>query len=137
MVARCFDFGKLKPIEIAYEAASSALSRLKGRVEDFTARYGWDLPSGVRVLCPLQLEMRVAVLPEGEPVEPAAGPGGAPPTPFSALIRAFLFAPFYEVEDNSAAIWRGLANNPAWLQRCGFPNNQLPTKRTFRRFQTS
>lgn len=134
VVARSFDFGKLRPIEIAYTAASSALARLKGRVEDFTARYGWELASGVRVMCPLQLEMLVSTLPEGEPIEPAAGAGGAPPTPFAALIRAFLFAPFYEVEDNSAAIWRGLANNPAWLQRCGFPNNQLSTERTLQRF---
>lgn len=117
-----------------YDTAADVVARLNGRVERFTERYGWDLPSGVRVMCPVQLAALLDVLPEDEPLAPPAGPGGAPAVPFAALIRAFVFAPFYEVEDNSAAIWRALANNPSWLQRCGFVENKLPNERTLQRF---
>lgn len=134
VVARSFDFSKLEPVERAYVVAVRSFARLGERVQDFKDRYGWALPSGTQAMCPLQLETLLAVLPVDEPFEEEPGAGGAPPVPFSALIRAFLFAPFYEVEDNSAAIWRAIANNPAYLQRCGFPENRLPNERTFQRF---
>jgi len=80
------------------------------------------------------LRVLLEVLPDDEPVPMTGGPGGAPSIPASAFLKAFLLAPFYEVEDNSAALWRALARNPDFLARCGFPGNRLPDVRSFQRF---
>jgi hypothetical protein len=133
LVAQRFDFSELYDLEPAFDRASREVDRRAKRVALFTKKYGWDLESGVRVMCPLQLEMLLSTLPVDEPLEPV-GVGGAPATPFRALLRAFLLAPFYEVEDNAAALWRALANNPTFLRRCGFPDHALPSERTFQRF---
>ncbi|MFM7067539.1 MAG: transposase [Gammaproteobacteria bacterium] len=133
LVGASFDFSDLYDLESAFQRASRDMDRRARRVALLTEKHGWDLESGVRVMCPLHLQAILSALPEDEPLEPA-GVGGAPAVPFRALLRAFLFAPFFEVEDNAAALWRALANNPTFLRRCGFPDHDLPSERTLQRF---
>jgi hypothetical protein len=40
----------------------------------------------------------------------------------------------YEVEDNAAAIWRALGNNPRYLERCRYPENHLLSERKLQQF---
>jgi len=134
VVADHFDFKPLYDLEAAYHEARADLDRKKERVRLLMVKIGWDLPSGVRVACPLMLKALLDVLPTDEPVDSTSGLGGRPATPFTCLLRAFVLAPFYEVEDNSEAIWRALANNPRYLERCQFPDHKLPDVRVFQRF---
>jgi len=134
IVVRHFDFSLLQELGQAYWQASRELAHLKSRVALLTEKYGWVLPSGVAVMCPLMLAAMLAALPDEEPVPERKAAGGAPSIAFESLLRAFLLAPFYEIEDNSAAIWRGLANNRTYLVRCRFKNNKLPSERKFQQF---
>jgi hypothetical protein len=127
-----FDLRLLGDLPERYEHANAEVERRASRVEMLTARHGFEV-AGKRYICPLMLQGLLEALPEDEPL-PERGVGGADGIPFEAKFRAFLYAPFYEVEDNSAAIHRALANNPAYLQRCGFPGNELPGERTLQRF---
>ena len=129
-----FDFGLLLALEDRYLAEVARLALRKARVALLTEQHGFEDDKGEKRICPQMLEVLLDVLPEDEPVRWPAGAGGAPRVPFASLITAFILAPMYEVEDNSAAIWRALANNPEYLARCGFPNNTIPDVRTFQRF---
>lgn len=129
-----FDFGMLRDTERSYYIASAELDQRNARVQILTETLGFVDEKGNKHICPLTLQMMLAVLPECEPLPPPKGAGGAPAIPAMAFFRAFLLAPFYEVEDNSAAIWRALARNPDYLVRCGFPKNELPSVRSFQRF---
>jgi len=131
-----FNMALLLPLEQAYRQASQQLDRLTERLHQWTEQYGFEAPSGTKLLCPRLLALLVETLPahDEEPLPVAAGPGGAPPIPFEALLRTWLMAPFYEVEDNAAAIWRAVGNNPRYLERCRYPDNHLPSERKFQQF---
>ena len=133
-VYRGFDLGLLLALEARYLLESARLSQREERIALLTEKHGFVDAQGKKHICPRMLEVLLDVLPEDEPEPAPQGPGGAPRVPFDSLLTAFLLGPFYEVEDNSAAIWRALANNPSYLERCRFPGNRLPDVRTFQRF---
>jgi hypothetical protein len=133
-VFRGFDLGILRVLEARYLLAAALLDRRKARTALLTEQHGFEDRFGEKHICPRMLQDLLDVLPEDEPTPAPRGLGGAPRIPFAAFLTAFVLAPFYEVEDNSAAVWRALANNPTYLCRCGFPDNELPDVRSFQRF---
>ena len=133
-VYRGFDLGLLLALEARYLAEAARLAQREDRVGLLTEQHGFEDALGKKHICPRMLEMLLDVLPEGEPAPEPQAPGGAPRIPFICLLTAFVLAPVYEVEDNSAAVWRAIANNPSYLERCRFPGNRLPDVRTFQRF---
>jgi hypothetical protein len=132
-VFRGFSFSKALGFEDRFRLAYRQTLIEKEQIRLLTEEFGFVLPSGVKEMCPRELARRLEET-EEIPVELNDLNGGAPPVPFDSLVRAFLLAPFYEVEDNSAAIWRALANNPQFLEQCRFPGGRLPDVRTFQRF---
>ena len=133
-VFRGFDLGVLRGLETRYLLAAAQLDRRKARTALLTEQHGFEDRCGEKHICPRMLQDLLDVLPEDEPMPAPRGLGGAPRIPFAAFLTAFVLAPFYEVEDNSAAVWRALANNPTFLCRCGFLENELPDVRSFQRF---
>jgi hypothetical protein len=129
-----FDFGLVDGLVKRYVEEAARLAQRKERTAILVEQHGFEDEKGNKHICPWMLKMLLDVLPENEPVTSPAGPGGAPPIPPGAFFRAFLLAPFYEAEDNSAAIWRALARNPDFLARCKFPDNELPNVRSFQSF---
>jgi hypothetical protein len=129
-----FPFAELTSLEARYLEAAARLDLRKARTALLTEQHGFEDKEGKKHICPRMLEALLDVLPEDEPLAGPRGPGGAPRIPFDSFLRAFVFAPSYEVEDNSAAIWRAVANNPMYLCRCRFPGNELPDLRSFQRF---
>lgn len=127
-----FDLRILGDLPELYERARAEVDRQNARVELLTRRHGFDV-GGKRYICPVMLQGLLEVLPADEPLL-ERGVGGVEAVPFAPLFRAFLYAPFYEVEDNGAALFRALANNPTFLQRCGFPDNASPSERALQRF---
>jgi hypothetical protein len=133
-VFRGFDFRIVKELEAKYIEEEDRLALRKDRAAILTDRHGFEDEHKRKHICPVMLAGLLDVLPEREPAPLARGAGGAPKIPFDSFLCAFLLAPFYEVEDNSAAIWRALARNPEYLVRCRFPANVLPEVRSFQRF---
>jgi hypothetical protein len=134
-VAQHYDFAALAAhLQPLYQHAKCRLERYKQRIKTFTDQHGFPHPDrpDKKLLCPLIRRVLLATLPEDEPV--TAGSGGAPPVDFQAMLTAWELAPFYEVEDNAAALWRALANNPRFLRRCHFKDHHLPCLRCFQRF---
>jgi hypothetical protein len=127
-----FDVQLFGDLPERYERARIEVDRRAARVELLTERHGFEV-NGKKYICPVMLEGLLDALPADEPL-PDRGVGGVEGFSFEAQLRAFVYAPFYEVEDNGAAIHRALANNPAYLQRCGFPGNALPSDRALQRF---
>lgn len=132
-VAERFDWAPLEALEARYEAAAAELARHKDRVRLLRAKHSFEAEDGKKHICPMLLRDLLGVLPNNEPLPPR-GVGGAPGVPFQSLLRAWVLAPFYEVEDNAEAVFRALANNPKYLERCQFPGHVLPDVRTFQRF---
>lgn len=128
-----FNFSAAYAFEDRFRVAYRKHLIEKVRIRAITEEYGFFLSSGVKTMCPRELARRLDDLAEA-PVEDGHLTGGAPPIPFDSMIRAYLLAPFYEVEDNAAAIWRALANNPQYMEQCRFPGVLLPDVRSFQRF---
>jgi hypothetical protein len=133
-VYRGFDWKKVYSLGASFREAAARLERRKDVVRRLTEKHGFKAENGNTYICPLMLETLLDVLPD-EPVPPRHPEnGGAPEIPFDAFLKAWVLAPFYEVEDNSAALWRALARNTDFMVRCGFPGNVLPDVRSFQRF---
>ncbi len=106
-----------------YQQAKGQLERYKQRIKRWTEQYGFAHPDqpDKMLLCPLIRHTALATLPRDEPLnEP--GVGGAPPIPFQAMLTAWVLAPYYEAEDNAAALWRALARNPLYHDHTGLPS---------------
>lgn len=135
-VAQHFDIADLAAHLLPlHQRGKLRLERYKQRVKLWTESHGFPHPTHPdrKLLCPLIRGVLLATLPKHEPL-PSSGVGGAPSIDFQALLTAWLLAPFYEVEDNAAALWRALANNPRFLRRCRFKKDALPCVRCFQRF---
>lgn len=122
-------------LEPRFQRERRRLALYKLRVKTWTAKFGFPDPQhpDQTLLCPLIRRTLLVTLPKDEPL-PEPGAGGAPPIPFAPMLAAWLLAPVYRVEDNAAALWLALADNPRFLHRCGFPDDDLPDVRTFQRF---
>jgi hypothetical protein len=135
IVALHLDMSLFRDLEEPYRMACRKLERLNERVGVFTAQHGFEV-EGKKYICPLMIEALLSAFPENEPPpEEISGKGGAPGIPFEPMLRAVLLAPFYEVQDNGAAIWRALQNNPNYLLNCGFPENRCPSERMLQYFR--
>lgn len=102
-VYRGFDWKKVYSLGASFREAAARLERRKDVVRRLTEKHGFKAENGNTYICPLMLETLLDVLPD-EPVPPRHPEnGGAPEIPFDAFLKAWVLAPFYEVEDNSAA----------------------------------